>query len=386
VNELRVLHVIDGLGTGGAERSTVELVRRLPDHGIEAAICVTRRRESGVAAEYAGEFELFELDGSRMARQVVQLRRLLRSERFDIVHSSLFHATMTTRLAALGSGSRVVTSLVNTSYDPIRRQDPNLRFGALRAVQVADRATTRLTSHFHAITQAVKRSAIDTLGIAPDRITVIPRGRDGARLGRRSPERATAVRERLGIGAGPVVLSAGRQEFAKGHRHLLAAAPSVLAAHPATTFLVAGREGAATPDLRRQLASTDLGDRFRFLGYRDDLPDLLAAADVFAFPSMYEGQGGVLAEALALEVPIVAFDIPAVREVLADGEAGELVARQDDIALANALNGLLGDAGRRSALAGIGRERFEREYTLATSIERMAALYRTVGVVPGAAP
>jgi glycosyltransferase involved in cell wall biosynthesis len=117
-----------------------------------------------------------------------------------------------------------------------------------------------------------------------------------------------------------------------------------------------------------------LADRVRFLGPRDDIPDLMCAADAFVFPSRWEGLGSVLLEAMALETPIIATDLPAIREVL-DGDAcGELVPPDHPEALAEAIVRTLNSDGARSKVR-LARHRFEEEYTAARIAQRMAAFY-----------
>ena len=116
--------------------------------------------------------------------------------------------------------------------------------------------------------------------------------------------------------------------------------------------------------------------RVRFLGHRSDVPELLAAADLFVFPSLFEGLPGAVIEAMALALPVVAADIPAVREVVEPGGSAVLVPTRDSAALAEALGSLLEDAERRESFGRRGREIFEERFTLAQSAEKMISFYR----------
>ena len=118
-----------------------------------------------------------------------------------------------------------------------------------------------------------------------------------------------------------------------------------------------------------------LAEAVELLGQWPDVPGLLQAADVFAFPSIYEGMPGALIEAMALGVPVVASDIPPVREVLGPDE-GVLVPGGDPEALAEGLVGLLQDGERASRLGRAGRARFLEEFTLEHSVAAMTGLYR----------
>ena len=375
---LRVFHVIDGLGTGGAERSLAEMLGELDARGIASTVLPLQRRGRGVEASLATSADVRFLDGPGIVGQVRHLRTAIRQGKPDLLHTTLFAASTVGRLAAAG-GPPVLTSLVNTPYDPARRADLRFAKGKLAAVQTFDRATSRLTAHFHAITQAVADAAERDLGIDPRRITVVPRGRDADRLGVPSPERRAAARRMLGIDAtARVVVNVGRQEFQKGQRHLLEAADLLRESHPDTVFLVCGREGAVSDELAQLHRDLGLDHRVRFLGHRDDVPDVVAAADVFAFPSLFEGLGGSLIEAMALGVPIVASDIPAIRETVEDGGCATLVPPSSAAALSSALAELLDDPDRRASYADRGIRRFQQSYALPGVTDRMAELYRQV--------
>jgi glycosyltransferase involved in cell wall biosynthesis len=317
--------------------------------------------------------------------RVRELRRLIADERPHLVHTTLFESSVAGRLAAVGKPVRIMSSLVNTPYDPVRLQDPKIRAGRMRLVRLFDSWTARLlTSHFHAITGAVKDAAVATLGIPADRITVIERGRDPDRLGQPSRERRRRARQSLGLEEDDEVLvNVGRQEYQKGQRYLLEAVPRLLANHPRLVLLIAGRDGHATAELQRTHRELELGGRVRFLGHRSDVPDILAAADVFVFPSLFEGLGGSVIEAMALGLPVVASDIPALREVVADGANARLVSPGSSRALAQAIAGLLDDENQRRGFGERSRAIFEERFTLERSTSRMIALYERLTATSG---
>src|SRR5690606_32996474 len=149
------------------------------------------------------------------------------------------------------------------------------------------------------------------------------RGRSAELLGEASLARRREARQRLGIGEStPVLINVGRQDHQKAQDHLIRAFARLHIECPNAVLLIVGREGGATPKILRALAETGLGDAVRLLGHRTDVPDLLAASDVFVFPSLYEGLGCSLIEAMALSTPIIGSDADAITEVLDDGEYG----------------------------------------------------------------
>ena len=173
-----------------------------------------------------------------------------------------------------------------------------------------------------------------------------------------------------------MIVSVGRQEHQKGHRYVVEAIPAILAANPSTVLLLVGRDGYATPEIEAVMQRLGLGPpSVQRLGHRGDVPDLLSAADVMVFPSLFEGLGGTLIEAMALETPIVASDVPAIAEVLDGGRAGALVPPADPEALSDAVVALLADTTRRASLVSAARQRFEVEYELDRVAARMVHLY-----------
>ncbi len=313
--------------------------------------------------------------GSRLA-QASELRDMIRWRAPDVVHATLFDSCLLSRLAT-PRGIGLVNSLVSTNYARVRVQELGAAPLKRRAVWAVDRLTISRVTHVHALTGSVALEAQNVLGVRRDRITIVPRGRSAAALGERSEERRSRVRAGLGLEPSRLVfVNAARQEPPKAQALLVRAFARVLADRPDATLLVAGREGNATADLRAAIEETGTGEAVRMLGYREDVADLVAASDIFVFPSHYEGLGSVLIEAMAVGTPIVASDIPAIREVLADGEAGRLTPRGDADSLATALLELAADPELRADLARRGRERFLSTYTLEHVVDQTVALYR----------
>lgn len=377
---MRVLHLINGLGAGGAERSLAELLTIYESLGIESSIACLHRTTEGVEdAVLSGTATVRFLPATGLPSRILAVRRILREFRPAVLHTTLFEADILGRLAAVRTRLPVLTSLVNTSYDSARLRDTNIDARKLAVVREIDGLTARrLTSHFHAVTEAVKVSAVDALRIDPANVSVVERGRDPERLGRPSPARRAEVRERLGIHPdAEVVLSVGRQEQQKDHVTLLAAAQR-LVSRPRFLLLHAGRNGHATPAIHRLCASPELQGRVRLLGHRDDIPDLLAAADIFAFPSLYEGIGGAMIEAMALSLPIVATSFPGVEEVVEAGGNADLVPIGDPDALAHVISSLLDDKDRAAIYGRRSLARFEERFTLERSAKRMVELYEQV--------
>lgn len=378
---MKVLYVIDGLGTGGAERSLAEMLPPLQSAGFVPAVFYLYERQEGVEDDVRRlGVEVRLLEGGLLISRVAALRRHITRIRPDVIHTTIYQSNLIGRLAAAGCGIPLLTSLITMPFAPIRRLDPHISRWRLSSARAVDRAAARhLTTHFHAITQAVKVDAVRALGIPADRITVVERGRDPARLGLPGFERHRATRRRFGLGPDDLVLiNVGRQEYPKGQIYLLDAFARLAADHPQMVLLVAGRTGLATPELQRWLSTSPVRDRVHLLGHRSDVPDLLAAADLFVFPSLYEGLGGALIEAMALGLPIVASDLPAIREVVEERGNALLVPPAAPSGLARALAALLGDPIMARRFGARSREIFESRFTLERSVHAMIALYEKI--------
>lgn len=375
---MRVLTVIDSLDpSGGAERSLAAMAPALIAGGVELHVAYLRERPRSIAATLrAAGAQTHALTGSGgRAGDTARAARLVRAVRPDLVHTTLFEADQAGRVGARLARRPVVSSLVNVAYGREQASTPDVPAWKLRAARATDALTARLVVRFHAITAHVADVMAERLRVPRDRIDVVYRGRDPEALGRRTAARRDAMRRRLGLGADePVVVAIGREEWQKGHDALVDATARLQARGIAATVLIAGRAGAQSEPLRERVERARLASHVRVLGYRDDVADLLCAADVFAFPSRWEGLGSTLLEAMALETPIVASDLPAVREVLGPEQA-RLVPPAEPDALADALAATLAapdDARRRADAA---RRRFLDEFTVDAAARGMRAFY-----------
>jgi glycosyltransferase involved in cell wall biosynthesis len=371
--EVRVLYVIDSLRRSGAELSLASVAEPLIAQGIELEVAHLHDR-AGVGPELvrAGA-TLHSLAGAGgRAGWVRRCRHLVRDLGPDLVHTTLFEADQVGRIAARSCGVPVVSSLVGIRYGDEHRSNPAVRLSRLRAAQAVDVLSARLVRRFHAVSAAVAEVMGPRLRIAPDKIEVVHRGRDPELLGVRSHERRTRARSRLGVSATqPLVLSVARHEHVKGLDVLIAAAALLRDRTPDVAVLVAGPEAAATPVLRHLIEHDALDGTVRLLGVRDDISDLMCAADVVVVPSRSEGFPNVVVEAMALEAPLVASDLDSVREILGPTDEVRLVRAGQVDDLASALAAVLDHRPETGAL----RRRYLERFTVSSSARAMVGFY-----------
>lgn len=380
---LKICFVIPSLGAGGAEYSLGEFVARTPGF-IDAEVVYFHHREEGIERDLSSnpDIRVTRLYSSHFLGRVHELRKIISQSQPDLVVSAVFEADMVARVARMGRfGSIGVSTIINSQYEPASmRANPTVAYWKLQVVRSVDAITARLArDYFHAITDATATSARNRLWLRPDRIRVAHRGRDRARLGEWSADRRKRTRARLGLSESrPLLLTVGRREFQKGHLDLIRSLPAVVSSIPNALLLIAGRSGGAALATDRLIHDLGLNDHVRVLGHRDDAPDLMVAADLFVFSSLWEGFGGVIAEAMALRLPIVSTDVPEVCEVLGTDSPGPavIVLIGDSSAMSDAIVRVMSDPAERNIMGEVGHSRFESNFNLDAVAIRTLALYR----------
>jgi glycosyltransferase involved in cell wall biosynthesis len=314
---------------------------------------------------------------SSLLTQTHAVRAAVRRFRPNIVHSCLWRADLISRLAT-PRRLPVLVSAVNTQYSvQARAHAPSPR--RLEVLRLLDHALAhRPGAHLHAITQAVAVESAAALGVRPEEVIVVPRGRGGAALHPASSTERRVTRERLGVPAdSPLIVNVARHEWQKGPEALVDVFASVAARHPQAVLVQAGREGTATDALRRRIEHNGLdGHQVRLIGVRDDIPEIVAASDVFLFTSAWEGLGGSVLEAMAVGTPVASFAVPAVVEIL--GGRGLTAALGDVPALAACVSALIEDPGLARQVGQEARARFLDHFTIEAVAEAMVRMYAEV--------
>jgi glycosyltransferase involved in cell wall biosynthesis len=373
---MHVMHIIDSMHGGGAEKSLLEIVPGLASRGVSTSI-VTVRDDDG-----ALEDEMYALGLGRIRLKhrdplglTFELRSLISRTRPDLVHTTLFFSNLLGRVSARSVRTPVVTTLANEDYGAAHRAHAIHGAWSISAAHAADLLTVPLTTRFHAVSADVARIMGRRLKIPNDRIQVVYRGRDPLRLGLPTLERRLRVRAALSIDdKTPVVLSVARLDRQKAVETTIDAFKHLVKWRPGAVLLVAGRPGNASSVVR---AAAHNCRGIRILGHRNDVPDLMCAADVLSFPSRWEGLGGTLVEAMAMRLGIVASNIAPVAETI--GDVGwPLVQPDDSEALAEGLMSALNRCSVNEARKDAGQNRFRALFTADAAAAGMASLYGNV--------
>lgn len=360
MSRLRVAIVSTKRDWHGGEEQLRQLVLGLRDRAHDCQVLAPRsseimRRlvhEDVRLAPFAGK--------GRNPAAIWAMRTHLARFRPHVLHFNDPHALTAAGVASLGLGIpvRVVSRRVQF---PLRHPRQYLFF--------ADRMIC--------VSRQVARVCFQR-GMPDDRLRIVHDGVDPRRLHDTDREGA---RDRLAIAADqPLVLHVGRMTPEKGHRPLLDAIRCVLVQHPHALFALAG-DGPMRSELEHHAKQWGIAANTRFLGYRRDVPDLLAACDLFVYPSEREGLGSTLIEAMLAQRPIVTTSAGGIPDLVGTGPnneapVGHIVPPGDSRALANAISRALTDREQSARMAQRGYNRACSHFTTDRMVEATLAVYR----------
>jgi len=379
----RILYLITSSGVGGAERALWQLLRRLDRSRWEPTVVslkppgeiAGRIRSLGIEVlspgigEETGGFAALELFVA--ARR---LPRLLGGRRFDIVHSLLFRANLLARLAAPRLGRPPLINAIRVTPD---EEGPWLRR--------ADRWSSRRVTRFLALSAALARDLETRLSLPAGGVRSIANGVDLDEADRALAAARPTARRQFGLFPPDLaIVCVGRLHRQKGLVHLLGAFHALLQLQPTARLFLAG-DGPDRPALEATVGALRLGPFVRFLGTLAEPWPLLAAADIFALPSLWEGMPNALLEAMAAGRPAVATAVGAVPEMVVDGHEALLVPPGDAGALARALATLAAGPLRRHEMGALARRRVEDAFRIEATVSQTERLYDELLATPGRA-
>jgi glycosyltransferase involved in cell wall biosynthesis len=358
---IHVLHVVYSLRIGGSEKLALDIATHLDPQRFQSTVCAM-----DLDGDLAGELELKNIPHTVLHRRGIELRifkrlhELVREQRIDVVHThhftQLFYAACPARLA----GARIV----HTEHE----------FFSYTESGVPRRLVRPLASLCDAVTvvgNGVADYFVDTVGFRRDDLTVIPNGVD---IDAFRYDRCTARRE-LGLDpCGFVVGTVGRLEPEKDHATLLEVFRQVRLKHPSARLLIGG-DGSLAGELKVTASRLGIADAVLFLGYRRDIPRLLAAMDLFVLPSRREGLPISLIEAQAAGTPVIASAVGSIGTLVRGGENGFLVPAADTRGFVAAIEHLIDRPDVRQRVAAAGRRTVADSFSLATTVRAYENLY-----------
>ena len=380
MDKIKVLHVIGGGEVGGAEELVLTQMQLLDKNRYQPfMVCLCAGTFDELVAEKGFQAQVMAMKHRLDLTPVQPLRELIRREGIDIVHTHGVRANLVARKAARLEGIPVVTtvhSVLRFDYDSW------LKAAFARLIT---RLTNHNSDHFIAISGAI-RDEIESMGVSPAKISVIYNGLNVSRFTESRP--AAELARELGLAEGKKVVSmVARLHPVKGHRYFLEAARQVIDAGMEAQFLIIG-EGEQRRKLEALVKQLGLQEQVRMPGYWGKVEDIYAVSDLLCVPSVMEGLGLVVLEAMYFGVPVVASNTGGIPEIITEGKNGLLVEPRDADQLARAIKRILTEPGLAESLVAEGHQTVEdfSQERMARQVEKIYETLKGQGDGPSVPP
>ncbi len=357
----RIAHAETSLGWGGQEIRILTEMTALRARGHQLLLAAPEQSRIFARAREE-QFAVFPLGAEKLSFPVSVLRlcRFLRSEAVDILNP---HSSRDGWIAGLAGRLAGVPFIVRSRHFEVPITSPSFS----RVV------FTRLADHLITTSPKITAQLQATFSLPDERVSTVPTGIDpelfyptGAKASLPAPT-DQASWPRIGMIA---VLRA-----AKGHTTLVRAARRLHDTGLPVRLVFAG-EGPSRGPIDEEIARQRLGHCVQFLGYREDVPELLRALDLLAIPSLHEGIPQIALQALATEVPVVGSDVGGIPSVIEAGQTGRLFPAGNDVALAETIRTALTQVAAMRSMAEEGRRRVLERHTVAVMADALEAIYR----------
>ncbi len=351
---LRIIHVVSSLLVGGMEQFVLQLAAEQRDSGHDVSILGLNGGPLVERAELMGLRATVMDDPNRFRRISMAIRHLVRN-RPDVVNAHNPGALTYALLAKFRPRASVIMT----------------RHGQEVINPLPSGFKLRLTDSVIAVSDAAARAMLAKKPQAAGRIATI---KNGVHLAKPMRDRA-AIRADLGLGDGLVGIIVARIDRLKGHNTLTEAAAKVRDRGIDFTVLIAG-DGPERAKIEELAAERNLGpDRVKFLGFRNDVTDLLAASDLFLLPSLTEGMPLSVLEAMAQRLPVLCTPVGGIPELMDDGAQGTFFPVGDVDALTEAISRLAADPVLRRSMGEAGYQRVKERFSFSEMARRYEDLY-----------
>lgn len=368
MHPVNILHVISKLPVGGVENQLLTTLKNYDRMKLNPLVCsLLDKGEIGKEIEDAG-IEVFSLNKlkHRFDLTIVKdIYSLIKKRNIKIVRTHQYHANLYGRLAALLAKTPCIVASVHNVYTIDRKLHRRM----------INRFLARFTDKVVAVSEIVKKDILKYDGLRKDKVTVIYNGIDTDRLLNKD---SNVIRSEFNISSDvPVTGTIGRLTFQKGQKYLIEAVSIIKEKFPKIMLLIVG-DGPMKDELQNYAKALGLNEHVIFTGSRRDIPALLAAMDIFVLPSLWEGLPNALLEAMASGKPIIATDIPPVREAINFEKEGILVPARNSSAIASSIEFLLVNKTFAVIFGNNAQERAYSDFNITTTVDKYTNLYEDI--------
>lgn len=376
---IKILHLIPTLTSGGAERQLVNNICNTSPNAFLHCVCTFGKPDFFAPMITQAGHQVLELNISGKHPWFSAVRKILpviREYKPDVIQTWLYDANIVGRLAHLfHTKIPLINTLQTPNYEPEAIKAGNWSPTKVEALRRIDKLTMSLAeTHFVACSHYVRKSYQKRMGISDSQITVIYNSVDPELLvsAEGEPQR---IRQELEIPAdGFVYISVGRLDAAKNHLFLLQSFKKILSNVPQAYLIIVGT-GPLEQELKDSSNSLGINHRMRFLGRRTDVGACLEMADVFVFPTLFEGFSLALAEAIFKRLPCIASRIEVLQEAITENETGLLFDPAVQSELAEAMIKIYNQPELRRRFVEIALRDAEKRFHIRATIPKWENLY-----------
>ncbi len=366
MNKLNILHLIETSEPGGAETVLAYIASNLDKDRYNSIACVL---EKGWLTNHLDSLSIpYVMIENKLSYDPVflfKLLRLIRREHIDLIHSHEFMMTVYGAVAAKLAHIPHIGTLHGKVYYPDKQRRVNM-------LRIAAKLCTRLI----AVSKDLNRFLVELLGVPADKIETLYNGINLDKY--RSAKSRDETKQSLGLQNQSIVIGTVGSLFeVKGLPYLLEATAQLKEKYPDISLFIAG-EGNQEDALKTKADDLRLGDTVKFLGFRDDIPNILHAVDIYVCSSVSEGLSLSILEAMAMSKPVIATDVGGNPELILDGVNGLLVPPRDSGKLADAIAQLIDHPERRLEFGMKSREIVESRFSLERMVRDYETLYKQV--------
>lgn len=360
---VKILYLITDLNIGGAEQLLLLMLKNLNRQKYDPTVCCF------YAGELAGEIKSLgirvidlKMESKLDLLVLFKLLNLLKKEKFDIVHTHLFHANIAGRLIARLCGVPIVISTLHYAFSY------NGKFGIL-----LERLTARLADKIIVVSGAVKKFCLNEICIPENKLQFIYNGVD-LDMNKKVLTSSARLKEQLSLNNEFIIGCIGRFDKVKGHAYLLKAVAEITKVYTEIKILLAGA-GSLENQLRDLADELGISKYIIFLKNRRDIPQILDLFDVYVLPSLQEGLSITLLEAISMGKPSVVTAVGGNPEVIVDGESGMLVPPKDHRIMAEVIIRLLENKSMAEQLGANARLRAMEKFDIKENVYKTESLY-----------
>lgn len=372
---LNLVFLIPSGQLGGTEKIVYQLAKHLDPDQFHVTVCALMGDGPllDMIRAARANVHIFNLRSPLRLPPLFELLSRLRDTRPDILHAFGFRADLIVRSFRRYIGNPILVSGVANTDWPYRQ-----------CKKWINRLTVSRTRAYWAISRASAQAGHEKLSIPYEKLHVIYPGMEIPE-GPPVTDVSMRVKEELNVpAAAPLVVSLSNLRSQKGYRYAIEAAPAIIARFPQVVFAHVGQDllGGVLPALANERG---VASHFRFLGFCQAPWPFLSAADLFLHPSIYEGFGLAILEAMSLGKPVIASEVGGISELIEHGVNGYLIPPADSQALAQALIGLLSEPERGVELGRRAQETVKERFALDRMVKEFEHLYHQL-VEPASIP